>query len=129
MADSVSGGQVSVTIIYINYCATAFVKNRHRNECKILPASVFIQIFSVNGLSTGAQYDPTSIFFNKRCLCDAGWTGELCDKSLINRCGPKGEEINGKCVCQKNFIGDRCQYVTQCLHGQLYNGRYLIYLY
>uniref|UniRef100_A0A914UJS0 EGF-like domain-containing protein n=1 Tax=Plectus sambesii TaxID=2011161 RepID=A0A914UJS0_9BILA len=76
----------------------------------------------VNGLSTGDQYKPHSAFFNKRCLCDAGWTGELCETSLINRCGENGKERRGKCMCQKNFVGDRCQFVSKCAHGQLYNG-------
>uniref|UniRef100_A0A914WDJ9 EGF-like domain-containing protein n=1 Tax=Plectus sambesii TaxID=2011161 RepID=A0A914WDJ9_9BILA len=77
----------------------------------------------VNGLATGAQYDSESRFFNKRCLCDPGWIGDLCDKSLINRCGDNGKEDKGKCICQSNFVGDRCEYVTKCTHGQLYNGR------
>jgi hypothetical protein len=78
---------------------------------------------SVNGLSTWNRYNPESFFFNKRCLCDPGWTGELCDKSLIHRCGDNGEDIGEICKCRKHFIGERCQYVTKCTHGQLYNGR------
>uniref|UniRef100_A0A914XKS9 Uncharacterized protein n=1 Tax=Plectus sambesii TaxID=2011161 RepID=A0A914XKS9_9BILA len=81
----------------------------------------------INGLATGNQYDSQSPLFNKRCLCDPGWIGELCDQSKTTPCGENGENINGKCICQSNFVGDRCEYVTKCSHGQLYNGRCACY--
>lgn len=34
---------------------------------------------SVHGISVGARYDPDSLFFNKPCICDEDWIGELCD--------------------------------------------------
>ena len=93
----------------------------------VVPVHIFQfdqSLISVNGLPTGSQYDSDSEFFNKHCLCDSGWTGELCDISLIYPCGTNGEEIRGQCACRKDFFGERCQYVTKCTHGQLYNGRY-----
>uniref|UniRef100_A0A914WAY4 EGF-like domain-containing protein n=1 Tax=Plectus sambesii TaxID=2011161 RepID=A0A914WAY4_9BILA len=93
-------------------------------ECPPLFTGRYCEDYAcLNGLSTGAQYDPDSTFFKTRCLCDSGWSGELCNISLLKRCGDKGKEINGKCECEKNFAGARCQYVTRCINGQLYNGR------
>uniref|UniRef100_A0A914V1C3 EGF-like domain-containing protein n=1 Tax=Plectus sambesii TaxID=2011161 RepID=A0A914V1C3_9BILA len=80
-----------------------------------------------NGLATGEQYDPNNPFFNKRCMCDSGWTGERCETSLFNRCGDNGAERKGNCICRQNYAGDRCQYVTICIHGQLFNGRCACY--
>ncbi|KHN86166.1 hypothetical protein Tcan_05588 [Toxocara canis] len=33
----------------------------------------------VHGISVGARYDPDSLFFNRPCICDEGWIGELCE--------------------------------------------------
>ncbi|VDM38326.1 unnamed protein product [Toxocara canis] len=32
-----------------------------------------------HGISVGARYDPDSLFFNRPCICDEGWIGELCE--------------------------------------------------
>ncbi len=77
----------------------------------------------VNGLSVGNQYDENSIFFNKRCICDAGFTGELCDIPLINPCGSHGILVDEKCACSANYTGPKCESVDFCLHGQLSSGR------
>uniref|UniRef100_A0A914X1P0 EGF-like domain-containing protein n=1 Tax=Plectus sambesii TaxID=2011161 RepID=A0A914X1P0_9BILA len=99
-----------------------------RNERKCICLQPFTgryceDYICVNGISLGSQYDPESIYFNKRCLCDTGWTGPQCSVSIFNRCGENGFEDNGKCICNQNFVGERCQYVTKCFNGQLYNGR------
>uniref|UniRef100_A0A914VAY7 EGF-like domain-containing protein n=1 Tax=Plectus sambesii TaxID=2011161 RepID=A0A914VAY7_9BILA len=60
-------------------------------------------------------------------MCDSGWTGERCETSLFNRCGDNGAERKGNCICRQNYAGDRCQYVTICIHGQLFNGRCACY--
>uniref|UniRef100_A0A914WW23 Uncharacterized protein n=1 Tax=Plectus sambesii TaxID=2011161 RepID=A0A914WW23_9BILA len=93
-------------------------------ECPHLFTGKFCEDHAcVNGLSTGAQYDPDSTFLKTRCLCDSGWSGVLCDTSLVNRCGENGKEENGRCICHENFTGAGCEYVTRCINGQLYNGR------
>uniref|UniRef100_A0A914X3Z5 EGF-like domain-containing protein n=1 Tax=Plectus sambesii TaxID=2011161 RepID=A0A914X3Z5_9BILA len=78
----------------------------------------------VNGLSTGESYDPESVFFDRRCLCDVGWTGELCEESVLStQCNGQGEMINSSCACYQYYAGAHCNFVTKCVHGQLSNGR------
>lgn len=33
----------------------------------------------------GVRYDPDSLFFNKPCICDEDWSGDLCDISKTNQ--------------------------------------------
>lgn len=38
---------------------------------------IFLNVLE-HGLSTGSRYDQESEFFNKKCICDEHWSGELC---------------------------------------------------
>ncbi|EJW77475.1 hypothetical protein WUBG_11615, partial [Wuchereria bancrofti] len=37
-----------------------------------------------HGISVGIRYDPDSLFFNKPCICDEDWSGDLCDIMKTN---------------------------------------------
>ncbi|CAD5214444.1 unnamed protein product [Bursaphelenchus okinawaensis] len=75
-----------------------------------------------HGLSVGRRYDPTSAFFNKKCICDEEWSGELCHIPIANQCNERGQYINGGCVCHGYYFGPRCQYVGKCINGKLTEG-------
>ncbi|VBB35358.1 unnamed protein product [Acanthocheilonema viteae] len=38
-----------------------------------------------HGISVGIRYDPDSLFFNKPCICDEEWSGDLCDILKANQ--------------------------------------------
>ncbi|VDK47733.1 unnamed protein product [Anisakis simplex] len=77
----------------------------------------------VHGISVGARYDSESLFFNKPCLCDEGWIGDLCEVPIANQCNDRGEFKNGRCHCIGYFFGSQCQYVSRCEHGRRKHGR------
>uniref|UniRef100_A0A914ZFR1 EGF-like domain-containing protein n=1 Tax=Parascaris univalens TaxID=6257 RepID=A0A914ZFR1_PARUN len=72
----------------------------------------------VHGISVGARYDPDSLFFNKPCICDEDWIGELCDVPTADQCNDRGEFRDGHCHCIGYFFGSQCQYVSRCEHGK-----------
>ncbi|VDN05859.1 unnamed protein product [Thelazia callipaeda] len=76
-----------------------------------------------HGISVGIRYDPDSLFFNKPCICDEDWSGDLCDISRANQCNDRGELRNGQCYCIEHFFGPQCQYVSRCDHGKRKHGR------
>ncbi|KAK6111536.1 hypothetical protein QQG55_44035 [Brugia pahangi] len=78
-----------------------------------------------HGISVGIRYDPDSLFFNKPCICDEDWSGDLCDIMKTNECNDRGEFRNGHCHCAGHFFGSQCQYVSRCDHGKRKHGRCL----
>jgi cell division protein FtsL len=70
----------------------------------------------------GSRYDPDSIFFNKKCICEENWSGELCHIPIANQCKERGQYINGRCVCHGFYFGPKCQYVGKCVKGKLQEG-------
>ncbi|KAL3983163.1 Laminin EGF-like (Domains III and V) family protein [Acanthocheilonema viteae] len=78
-----------------------------------------------HGISVGIRYDPDSLFFNKPCICDEEWSGDLCDILKANQCNDRGELRNGHCHCAGHFFGSQCQYVSRCDHGKRKHGRCL----
>ncbi|TMS36757.1 hypothetical protein L596_003846 [Steinernema carpocapsae] len=77
----------------------------------------------VNGLSTGPRYDPHSLFFNKKCICNNDWDGELCDEPIADQCNDRGHYEHGRCACHGFYFGSECQYVSRCDFGTLKHGR------
>uniref|UniRef100_A0A7E4VSY7 EGF-like domain-containing protein n=1 Tax=Panagrellus redivivus TaxID=6233 RepID=A0A7E4VSY7_PANRE len=76
-----------------------------------------------HGLSVGARYDPQSPIFNKKCICDDDWSGDLCNIPIADQCNGKGQYVKGLCVCLDYYFGNRCQYVGKCDHGKLSEGQ------
>jgi hypothetical protein len=76
-----------------------------------------------HGLSVGSRYDPDSIFFNRKCICDEDWSGDLCHIPIANICHDHGQYINGRCLCHGYYFGPRCQYVGKCINGKLQEGK------
>uniref|UniRef100_A0AC35TLL8 EGF-like domain-containing protein n=1 Tax=Rhabditophanes sp. KR3021 TaxID=114890 RepID=A0AC35TLL8_9BILA len=77
------------------------------------------------GLSVGPRYDPNNLFFNKMCICEDDWDGELCDIPTADQCNERGKFTNGACICNGFFFGPECQYVRKCDEGKLSHGRCL----
>lgn len=49
---------------------------------------VFLKIIShvlEHGLSVGPRYDLDSSFFNKKCICDEDWAGDLCNIPITDQ--------------------------------------------
>ncbi len=52
------------------------------------------------------------VFLYGKIVCDPGWKGEFCDKSVCpNDCSgePHGICHEGKCYCKPGYSGDICQ--------------------
>lgn len=100
---------------------------------------------SEHGLSVGPRYDPDSIFFNRQCICDEDWAGDLCNIPINDQCNGRGQYIKttftpGRCKChgyyfgelnfpwleppvQIGIVGPNCQYVGKCVNGKLQEGK------
>ncbi|CAJ0954717.1 unnamed protein product, partial [Mesorhabditis belari] len=76
-----------------------------------------------HGKSVGRRYDPNSLFFNKPCICDEGWEGDLCEFRLTDRCSDRGEWVKDHCHCMGYFFGSECQYTSRCDQGTIRHGR------
>ncbi|KAI1708856.1 teneurin-3 [Ditylenchus destructor] len=75
-----------------------------------------------HGLSVGNRYDSDSTFFNRMCICDEDWAGELCNEPVADQCNERGQYKNGRCKCHGWYFGPKCQYVGKCDHGKLQEG-------
>ncbi|KAH7722639.1 tenascin C [Aphelenchoides avenae] len=75
-----------------------------------------------HGLSVGPRYDPESTFFNRKCICDEDWAGELCNIPIADQCNERGQYIRGRCKCHGYYFGPKCQYVGKCVNGKLQEG-------
>lgn len=70
----------------------------------------------------GPRFDPASAFFNRKCICDEDWSGDLCHIPIANQCHERGQYVNGRCICHGYYFGPRCQYVGKCVQGKLTEG-------
>uniref|UniRef100_A0A914XLJ5 EGF-like domain-containing protein n=1 Tax=Plectus sambesii TaxID=2011161 RepID=A0A914XLJ5_9BILA len=59
---------------------------------------------------------------NRYCQCNAGWTGERCEKRLTKKCSSRGTLINSTCVCNQFYAGESCRLVAKCNNGDHLNG-------
>ncbi|KAI6177067.1 EGF-like domain-containing protein [Aphelenchoides bicaudatus] len=106
-----------------NYCSNGGTFHRGKCQCRYPYAGDHCDDFACqNGLSTGSRYDPKSEFFNKKCICDEHWSGELCHIPIADQCNERGSYINGRCHCHGYYFGPACQYVGKCIHGTLKAG-------
>uniref|UniRef100_A0A915DVY3 EGF-like domain-containing protein n=1 Tax=Ditylenchus dipsaci TaxID=166011 RepID=A0A915DVY3_9BILA len=75
-----------------------------------------------HGLSVGPRFDPEETFFNRRCICEDDWTGELCNIPIADQCNGRGQYNRGRCKCHGYYFGPKCQYVSKCVNGKLQDG-------
>ncbi|CEF59864.1 Epidermal growth factor-like domain and EGF-like, laminin domain-containing protein [Strongyloides ratti] len=127
--------EVSRKMIYYTTTTIPFLSKKCLNNgtfvngkcnCIYPYTGILCQDFAcVHGLSTGPRYNKHSLFFSKMCICNDGWDGELCDVPTTEQCNERGNYVNGICQCQGLYFGENCQYVRNCLHGNLSHGRCL----
>ncbi|KAF8354199.1 hypothetical protein PRIPAC_95822 [Pristionchus pacificus] len=77
----------------------------------------------VHGMSIGLRFQPKSLLFNKPCICTRGWSGDLCEYHVSEKCNSYGEWKNGHCECIGYHFGPTCQFVSKCVNGLSVRGR------
>ncbi|VDN32840.1 unnamed protein product [Gongylonema pulchrum] len=68
------------------HCRNGGIMVGHRCVCPYpYTGTRCLDFACVHGISVGIRYDPDSLFFNKPCICDEDWSGDLCDISKTNQ--------------------------------------------
>ena len=47
--------------------------------------------------------------YQGKCLCEAGWEGETCEKESCDGCSGHGKCLDRKCVCDESWGGSHCR--------------------
>ena len=94
-------------------------------------ASLQVTFFKSVRKKITSEHVGNFFFFFNRCVCQPGWSGEMCDVNIDdcekNPCSNGGQCIDEvddyTCVCEAGFTGKKCQHsIDYCTAEPCQNG-------